>query len=37
MVGVEILVLFYVGEIIGRGSLVGYDVSRVKPTFPFAI
>ena len=35
MVGVELLMLFYIGEIIGRGTLVGYDVSRVKPVFPF--
>jgi hypothetical protein len=36
MVAVELLFIFYVGEIIGKGSLVGYNMSRVKPTFPFS-
>jgi hypothetical protein len=35
MVGVELLMWFFIGEVIGRGTLVGYDVSRVKPKFPF--
>lgn len=30
----ELVVLFYIGEVVGRGSLIGYDVSRVKPVFP---
>lgn len=34
MVGVELLMVFFIGEIIGRGTLVGYDVSRVQPKFP---
>ncbi len=35
LVGCELLCLFFVGEVIGRGSLIGYDVSRVQPKFPF--
>ena len=31
MVAAELVMLFFIGEIIGRGSLVGYDVSRIKP------
>jgi len=34
MVGVELVFLFFIGEVIGRGTLVGYDVSRVPPKFP---
>jgi hypothetical protein len=30
----ELAVLFFIGEIVGRGSLIGYDVSRVQPVFP---
>ena len=26
LIGVEILMWFYVGEVIGKGSLIGYDV-----------
>lgn len=35
LVGVELVFLFYIGEVVGRGSLIGYDVSRVQPKFPF--
>jgi F-type H+-transporting ATPase subunit g len=35
LVGLELVILFYVGEVVGRGSLIGYDVSRVQPKFPF--
>ncbi|RNA14618.1 ATP synthase subunit mitochondrial [Brachionus plicatilis] len=34
MVGLELLMWFFIGEVIGRGTLVGYDVSRVQPKFP---
>jgi F-type H+-transporting ATPase subunit g len=35
LVGVELAIWFFLGEIVGRGTLVGYDVSRVQPKFPF--
>ena len=33
-VGVELIFIFFIGEVIGRGTLVGYDVSRVTPKWP---
>ena len=30
----ELVILFFIGEVIGRGTLVGYDVSRIPPKFP---
>merc|ERR1739848_631140 len=35
LVGCELVILFFVGEVVGRGTLIGYDVSRVQPKFPF--
>ena len=35
LVCAELAILFFVGEVVGRGSLIGYDVSRVQPHFPF--
>ena len=35
LVCAELVCLFFVGEVVGRGTLIGYDVSRVQPKFPF--
>jgi hypothetical protein len=35
LVCVELVMIFFIGEIIGRGTLVGYEPSRVQPKFPF--